>query len=397
MEKPDDLARLERIFDEVCERTPSERAAYLDDACPDPGDRRRIEWMLDRFDRALEAGESAPKIIQGPSTPPEEVAGFRVVRELGRGGMGVVYLAEQSEPVRRKVALKIARTNLRGRQAIERFHVERQALARLSHPNVAQLFEAGATEDDFPYFAMEYVQGREIVEHCDSEQLDIGARLRLFVDVCSGVHHAHLNGVLHRDLKPSNLLVGEYDGRAVPKVIDFGVAKAIDASWSDGDLSRTGIVGTPAYLSPEAIDVSRSVDGRTDVYSLAVVLCELVAGTRAVAQKESPYEVVTPSTPRSASKVFAESDETTRARVARQRGLTPARLARLLEGDLGWIVARATAPAPEERYASVDALAADVQRFLDDRPVEAAPHDRIQVARKFARRHRTSLVAGALV
>ncbi|HWS28268.1 MAG TPA: serine/threonine-protein kinase, partial [Xanthomonadales bacterium] len=224
---------------------------------------------------AADAGEETP------FRHPERIGPFRILRLLGEGGMGAVYLAEQDEPVKRQVALKLVHASLRSPMALARFTAERQAMARLSHANVAQLYEAGTTRDGFPYFAMEFLPGDTLVQYCNLKRLDIRQRVALFVQVCHGVQHAHQKGLIHRDLKPSNLLVAEAGGQIVPKVIDFGIAKAVDQPLTDSaELTGAGAIGTPSYMSPEAFCANEDLDTRTDIYSLGIVLYELLAGVR---------------------------------------------------------------------------------------------------------------------
>ncbi|MEO1086364.1 MAG: serine/threonine-protein kinase, partial [Acidobacteriota bacterium] len=238
------------------------------------------------------ANDAAP-----PADRDRRIGPFRVVERLGQGGMGTVYLAEQTEPVERRVALKLMRRSLSGPRARARFEIERRALARLTHPNVAQMLEAGTTDEGFPYFAMEPVDGAPLTVHCDRERLTIRARLRLFCDICAGVQHAHVRQVLHQDLKPANLLVARIDGRSVVKIIDFGIARTLDGSL-DGPLDTDGgdrgrqALGTPVYMSPEALagDDGPGVDTRADVFSLGIVLYELIAGARPAVDSE-PVEL----------------------------------------------------------------------------------------------------------
>ena len=333
---------------------------------------------------------------------PERIGPFRILRLLGEGGMGAVYLAEQDEPVKRQVALKLVHASLRSPVALARFTAERQAMARLSHPNVAQLYEAGTTRDGFPYFAMEYLPGETLVQYCNWKRLDIRERVAMFVQVCQGVQHAHQKGLIHRDLKPSNLLVAEAGGQAVPKVIDFGIAKAVDQPLTDSaELTGAGAIGTPSYMSPEAFSANGDLDTRTDVYSLGIVLYELLAGVR-------PHDVSGAALIRlNASGKRPESQrltarisglEETRVReIAEERGVTIGQLAQHLRADLDWIVSKAIADDRDQRYATVADFAADLNRFLNNEPVLARPPSVRYRAGKFIRRHRVGVVAAALV
>jgi len=330
---------------------------------------------------------------------PRQIAQYHILSVLGEGGMGVVYHAQQSQPVRRQVALKVMRTVLQGRTAELRFDAERQALARLSHPNVAQMFEAGTTRDGYPFFAMELVRGRSITCYCDEHELVIRQRLELFRAVCDGVQHAHHKGIVHRDLKPSNLLVTEIDGRPVPKIIDFGIAKAIGEPLVDGTL-LTGdrAIGTPVYMSPEALDGGLDLDTRADVYSLGVVLYELLIGARPV-EDDSVMRIlrrIDDGTPSPPSTRWRHLDDKARREAARRRGLEEAVFERRLRGDLDWIVMRAIARDREERYGSPAELAADIGRHLSHEPVEARPPSAMYRVGKFVRRRR-GVVAATLV
>jgi serine/threonine protein kinase/tetratricopeptide (TPR) repeat protein len=312
---------------------------------------------------------------------------YRIVRSLGEGGMGTVYLAEQLEPVRRSVALKVIKLGMDTNHVLARFANERQALAIMDHPNIARIFDAGATPRGRPYFVMEYIEGLPITQYCEETRLPLAQRLQLFLAVCRAVQHAHHKGVIHRDLKPSNVLVMEQDGAPVPKVIDFGIAKATD-QWAVERtlLTQFGqMVGTPEYASPEQADVmTGEVDERSDVYSLGVLLYELLSGT-------VPFDA---SRLRRAG--FAEMLRIIREEEApplsRQ---VPRSLRRFVEGDLTWITAKAQEKLRERRYASVAEFAADVQRHIEHRPVLASPPSRMYRARKFLLRHRPAIFGGA--
>ena len=327
---------------------------------------------------------------------------YHLLQLLGEGGMGAVYLAEQREPVRRVVALKLMRSLLAGPNAVARFHAERQALARLSHPSIAAMLDAGATDDGFPFFVMERVEGLGLVEYCDERRLTIRQRVELLIQICKGVQHAHQKGVIHRDLKPSNVLIADVEGRAVPKIIDFGIAKATDRVVDDvtAIITSHGVVGTPAYMSPEALS-GDDLDTRTDVYSLGVMLYELIAGVRphkvddltlaavikTVAENDAPL-------PRA---LFRTLDDDPRRAIADRRGEDERSLDALLGGDLGWIARKATARERDERYGSAADLEADLQRHLEDQPVAASPPSLRYRAAKFARRHRAGVVAAVVV
>jgi non-specific serine/threonine protein kinase/serine/threonine-protein kinase len=347
-------------------------------------------------------GGGAPLDPAGP--PPPEIPGFVVERLLGEGGMGRVYLARQTAPVVRLVAIKMIHAHLEDPRARLRFASEQQALARLNHPAVAQLYDAGTTADGRPYVVMEHVDGTPLTEYCDRERLSIEERLRLFVAVCRGVEHAHRRQLLHRDLKPSNLLVTTADGAPAPKIIDFGIARALDAPLDDA-APPTGlrVLGTPHYMSPEALQATeepRDLDTRTDVYSLGVVLFELLTGSRPFAP--STGDVVTlmrriseDEPPRPSSRLRS-SDEITRSRIAGARSGESRQLVRRLAGDLDWIVLRALARDREKRYGSAAALADDIERSLRHEPVVARPPSLADRLLKLARRHRLAAVLAAV-
>jgi tetratricopeptide (TPR) repeat protein len=336
------------------------------------------------------------------SYPPDRIGAYRVVDTLGEGGMGVVYLAEQSEPVRRHVALKVLKAGVDSREVLARFDAERQALAIMDHPSIAKIFDAGVTEDGRPWFAMERVEGVPIVAFCDTKRLTLRQRVRLFADVCAAVQHAHQKGVIHRDLKPSNVLVSEVDGKPLPRIIDFGIAKAAQGAGFDGTHLTTDdqIIGTPAYMSPEQIDGSKDIDTRADVYALGVLLYEVLVG--ALPHEAVMYRgwaaVVTTSqrdTP-PPWKRFTELGDA-RAAIADARSATSSELRRELAGDLGWIVTRAMERDRERRYETANGMALDLRRYLGHEPVRARGTTTRYVVRKFVERHRIGVAFGATV
>jgi serine/threonine protein kinase/formylglycine-generating enzyme required for sulfatase activity len=332
---------------------------------------------------------------------PEVVGPFTIAGLLGQGGMGKVYLAQQTAPVRRLVALKLMHAGMDAERLLLRFDAERQALAVLSHPGISQVFEAGATEDGRPWFAMEYLDGSPLTQYCDDQQLDLKQRLDLFLQVCDAVVHAHQNGILHRDLKPSNVMVVERLGRPLAKVIDFGLAKALTEVDRDSPmLTRAGqVVGTPAYMSPEQAGVTgEGVDLRTDVYALGVMLYELLVGElplepaksseNAMAELQHMLAEVEPERP--SRRVLEVDDELAAARRTGKR-----RWSRALEGDLDWIVAKAMAKLRDERYAAASTLADELRRHRADQPVLAGPPTAGYRVGKFLRRYRReAVVAG---
>ena len=329
---------------------------------------------------------------------------FTLLDVLGEGGMGTVYRADQTEPVKRQVALKLIRNGMDSRAVLARFDAERQALAVMDHPNIARVYDGGATATGQPFFAMELVSGSPITKYCDRRRLPVRARLELFVTVCQAVQHAHQKGIIHRDLKPGNVLVTEVDGRPTPKVIDFGVAKATEFKLTDQSLADTGaIVGTPTYMSPEQADPSSmDIDTRTDVYALGVILYELLAGSPPIEAKQFKRGAILEmlrmvrevDPPKPSTKV---STAEALPSIAASRGIDPEHLKRALKGDLDWIVMKALEKDRTRRYGTANGFAADVLRHLAYEPVLAAPPSRVYRLRKFVRKHRGAVVAASLV
>jgi len=396
---PERHLRAKEIFLAVCELPPEQRAAHLDEACgSDAGLRREVDDLL-AFD--LPASEPPSE-----KRPPERIGNFHLLQKLGEGGMGEVWEAEQEGPVRRRVAFKVIKWGMDTKEVLARFESERQALALMNHPNIAKAFEAGSTDEGRPFFVMEYVRGIPLTDYCDAQRLRTSDRLQLFVQVCEGVQHAHQKGVIHRDIKPSNILVAVEDGRPVPKIIDFGVAKATSQRLTERTLfTELGQwIGTPEYMSPEQAELTGlDVDTRSDVYSLGVVLYELLAGTqpfeahdlRTAGFDEMRRRIREEEPPKPSTKVSSLGDA---SRVAAERRRTDSHgLARTLRGDLDWIVMRAMEKDRTRRYSSPSDLATDVGRYLRDQPVEASPPSTSYRARKFIRRHRFGVTAGAMV
>ncbi len=329
---------------------------------------------------------------------------YTLIAVLGEGGMGTVYRAEQTQPVRRQVALKLIKHGLDTRTVIARFDAERQALALMEHPNIARVYDGGTTATGQPFFVMEYVEGETITKYCDRRRLPVRARLELFVVVCQAVQHAHRKGIIHRDLKPGNVLVTEVDGRPTPKVIDFGVAKATAFDLTDESFNDTGaIVGTPTYMSPEQADPSSmDIDTRTDVYALGVMLYELLVGSppidsrqfRRGATLEMLRMVREVEPPRPSTRLSTAENL---PNIAANRSVEPAQLARALRGEIDWVVMKALEKDRDRRYDSANGLARDLQRYLADEVVEARPPSTGYRLRKFVRRHRAQVIAASLV
>src|SRR5438045_2018803 len=320
--------------------------------------------------------------------------------------MGTVFMAEQTQPVQRKVALKVIKPGMDSRQVIARFEAERQALAMMDHVNIARVLDAGATEAGRPYFVMELVHGVPITKYCDDNRLTPRERLELFVPVCQAIQHAHQKGIIHRDVKPSNVMVTLYDGKPVPKVIDFGVAKATEQKLTERTLfTQDGtLVGTLEYMSPEQAEMSAlGVDTRSDIYSLGVLLYELLTGSTPLTHKrlkEAAYaeilRVIKEEEPPRPSTRLSDSGETL-ASISAQRHTEPAKLTRLVRGELDWIVMKALEKDRNRRYETANGLAMDLQRYLADEPVVACPPSRAYRLRKFARRNKGPVLAASLV
>jgi non-specific serine/threonine protein kinase/serine/threonine-protein kinase len=333
---------------------------------------------------------------------------YRLLKKIGEGGMGQVWLAEQTEPVRRQVALKLIKVGIYDDGVLKRFQAERQSLAMMDHPAIAKVFDAGSTPDGQPYFVMEYVPGLPITEYCDQKQMSIRQRLDQFIKVCDGVQHAHLKAIIHRDLKPANILVAEVDGKPLPRIIDFGLAKATtpEAGGSDETMFTMvgAVVGTLGYMSPEQADSSvLDVDTRTDVYSLGVVLYVLLTGSLPFDSKKLQrplHEVLRQlredEPPRPSSRVGQEKESS--ASSAGMRGVEAKQLVSLLHGDLDWITMKALEKDRARRYGTPSELAADITRYLENEPVVARPASTGYRLQKYVRRHRVAVaVASGLV
>jgi eukaryotic-like serine/threonine-protein kinase len=425
---PADLQKARELFlHAVGKLPPDEWDTYVAKAC---GGDAELAELVRRF---LQIHRDAGSFLEAPALGPTidvpiaeslgtMIGPYKLLEQIGEGGFGVVFMAEQTEPVRRKVALKILKAGMDTRQVVARFEAERQALAIMDHPNIAKVFDGGSTPSCRPFFVMELVKGMPITEFCDQNHLTPRQRLELFIPVCQAVQHAHQKGIIHRDLKPSNVLVSRHDSTPVPKIIDFGIAKALGQELTDKTLftAIAHMVGTPLYMSPEQAGMSDlDIDTRSDIYSLGVLLYELLTGTtpfdrdrfkkaaydeiRRIIREEEPPK---PSTrlsslsgrlaPREDSK---EGTLTTSslASVAAQRHTEPAKLTKLVRGELDWIVMKALEKDRNRRYETANGFAMDVQRYLADEPVQACPPSAMYRFRKFARRNKAALVTAAVV
>ncbi|QDU65108.1 serine/threonine-protein kinase [Engelhardtia mirabilis] len=405
--------RAKDVFLDALDLPAAERRAFVREACGDDDElARRVASLLaahgdstgggdqgglpapqDVFNAALEAGRRGGAEL----APGDEVAGYVLERVLGEGGFGTVYLAKQEQPVRRRVALKVLKLGMDTRAVVARFEAEREALARMEHPNIARVLDAGATDDGRPFFAMEVVDGPPITDYCARHELGRRARLELFREVCGALQHAHQKGLIHRDIKPSNVLVSTIDGKPSPKVIDFGIAKILQVEGEAASLfTREGqLIGTPTYMSPEQAGAETDVDTRSDVYSLGVLLYELLTGAppfdprdlRGAAFEELRRMIREVDPPRPSA----------RSKTSLSTGSGSTTTAVPVAADLDWIVMRCLEKDRDRRYPTAFALAADIRRFLEGLPVDAAPPSAVYRIRKLLRRHRLAAAAGGVV
>ncbi len=419
-----------------------ERPAFLDRECGNDRElRQRLEQLLAAYDAPASALASPLAAVPEPAIATDEdsrataahseppgnaaeqtasitpqhaasvvgsfVAGrYKIRQEIGEGGMGSVYLAEQTHPVKRMVALKLIKAGMDSRTVLARFESERQALALMDHPNIAKVLDAGTTDAGRPYFVMELVKGTPVTMYCDQHRLGLPERLALFRQICSAVQHAHQKGIIHRDLKPTNILVESHDDQPVPKVIDFGLAKAISGlRLTDQSLFTAfgGVAGTPLYMAPEQASFNAlDIDTRADIYALGVVLYELLTGTTPIRREtfqkaalEEMLRVIREDEPPTPSSRLSTSDAL--PSLAANRHIEPARLSRIIRGDLDWVVMKALSKDRQRRYDSAIALANDLERFLNHEPVTAGPPSAVYRMRKFLRRNRVQAVAASLV
>jgi serine/threonine protein kinase/tetratricopeptide (TPR) repeat protein len=401
------------ILNAALELPAGQRAAYLDQACAgNTALRQQVEVLIQAHEQAGRFLELPPTGVDFHRTaltplpiaekPGDTVGRYKLLQQIGEGGCGVVYMAEQEQPVRRRVALKILKLGMDTKQVIARFEAERQALALMDHPNIAKVLDAGATETGRPYFVMELVRGIKITEFCDQNNIATEERLKLFIQVCQAIQHAHQKGIIHRDIKPSNILVtvSEPGSPGVPKVIDFGIAKATQGRLTDQTLFTAfeQFLGTPAYMSPEqAVMTSLDIDTRSDIYSLGVLLYELLTGKTPFEQKEllaagldeMRRTILEKEPPKPSTRLTQE--------LASNSSRQQLELVRLVRGDLDWIVMKCLEKDRARRYSTANGLAADIQRHLSDEPVVARPPSKLYEFRKTVRRHKFGFAAGAAI
>ena len=399
--------------------TREERAAYLKDACAgDAALRQRVEARLQAYDQAGKSLDPDVTIKSSPSTdqptvvpitekPGDRIGRYKLLERIGEGGCGVVYVAEQTEPVRRRVAIKVIKLGMDTKQVIARFEAERQALAMMDHPNIAKVLDAGATETGPPFFVMELVRGVPITEYCDQNNLSTHERIDLFIKVCQAIQHAHQKGIIHRDIKPSNILVTLHDGVPVPKVIDFGIAKATEGRLTDATVYTQlhQFIGTPAYMSPEQAEMSGlDIDTRSDIYSLGVLLYELLTGRTPFDANElmsqgidAMRKTIREKEPVRPSTRFATLEGEELTTTARRRSTDTSKLVHQLRGDLDWIVMKCLEKDRTRRYDTANGVAFDLKRHLNNEPVLARPPSAAYKFQKAFRRNKLIFAAGTAV
>jgi hypothetical protein len=413
--QPQNWENVKALFHEALELEPSARLMFLQGKCSHAETRAEVERLLAEYaqagsflsapalsDSRVEAiahNADAVASVDSGETVGSVIGRYHLLQKIGEGGMGEVWQAEQKEPIRRRVALKLIKAGMNTREVMARFESERQALALMDHPAIAKVFDAGSTSLGAPYFVMEYVAGVPITDYCDHHRLSVGERLELFTHVCEGVQHAHQKAIIHRDLKPSNIVVMEVDGRAAPKIIDFGVAKALTQRLTaDTMFTRVGaLVGTPEYMSPEQANSSgEDIDTRTDIYSLGIIFYELLAGAPPIELRKIAFEEflrrLREDEPPKPSTKLRTRDQATSTEVARRRHTEPLALAKQMRGELDSIALKALEKDRSRRYGSPSEFAADIRRYLNNEAVLAVPPSAAYRARKFARRYRTALV-----
>jgi len=403
---------LKLIFCNTLEKAgDQERQAYLDEVCKDNPDLRdKLEELLALHDQAdgflevpaAEVTLDGSPLLEGPGTV---IGPYKLLEKIGEGGMAVVYMAEQERPLRRRVALKIIKLGMDTKEVTARFEAERQALALMDHPCIAKVFDAGATDTGRPFFVMELVQGISITQYCDQNKLRPKDRLELFMQVCQAVQHAHQKGIIHRDIKPANVMVTTHDGEPVPKVIDFGIAKATKQRLTERTMFTryAHIIGTPAYMSPEQAELGdMDIDTRSDIYSLGVLLYELLVGTTPLSEEElrragylEMQRIIREQEPSKPSTKLSTLGDTV-TEIARHRNVSPDVLTKTIRGDLDWIVMKALDKSRDRRYDNASAFALDVQRHLNSQAVSARAPSTLYLMQTFLRRH-PSQVAVSLV